>query len=67
MRSDAAWRFDPLLMGLGGTINVIRCSGTCELHITKKNKSENLGGISWVLGFLVTNVVVINKILVQSY
>ena len=27
---------------------------------TKKNKSENLGGISWVLGFFLTNVVVIN-------
>ena len=29
-------------------------------NYTKKNKSENLGGISWVLVFLVTNVVVIN-------
>ena len=27
---------------------------------TKKNNPENLGGISWVLVFLVTNVVVIN-------
>ena len=31
-------------------------------QFTKKNNPENLGGISWVLVFLVTNVVVINKI-----
>ena len=32
----------------------------CSYYHTKKNKSENLGGISWVLGFFLTNVVVIN-------
>ena len=35
-------------------------TGTDLLTPTKKNKSENLGGISWVLGFFLTNVVVIN-------
>ena len=31
VRYDAAWRFDPLLMGLGRSINVIRCQGTREV------------------------------------
>ena len=36
------------------------CFGGCSNSFTKKNNSENLGGISWALVFLVTNVVVIN-------
>ena len=39
---------------------VVDADLNCWEGITKKNKSENLGGISWVLGFFLTNVVVIN-------
>ena len=46
---------------------VVDADLNCWEGITKKNKSENLGGISWVLGFFLTNVVVIHQILVQSY